>query len=199
MHDRFLVEFQDSKVGVEIFPFNLNPFWPNPNCLVCNWTAWPDPSLVTCNPPFRTGWSTATWRSCGPSTSTPLTTSRRRCFRSSSLSTVLSYTVCLHKSFILNSLNFLSEMFPLFITKSMWIFPPINLPEKCFFRLTSLNLTRFVFRIRTLPVRDDAGDGHPLELRAAEAAEREDPHNGHRAQDVHQGRIMEYSEHHLYS
>ena len=45
---------------------------------------------------------------------------------------------------------------------------------------------------RTLPVWYDAGDGHAVELGAAEAAQRAHPHHGHRAQDVHQGR-MEYS------
>ena len=55
--------------------------------------------------------------------------------------------------------------------------------------MTPYNLLLFS---RTLPVWYDAGDGHAVELCAAEAAQRANPHHGHRAQDVHQGR-MEYS------
>ena len=55
--------------------------------------------------------------------------------------------------------------------------------------MTPYNLLLFS---RTLPVWYDAGDGHAVELGAAEAAQRAHPHHGHRAQDVHQGR-MEYS------
>ena len=62
--------------------------------------------------------------------------------------------------------------------------------------MTPCNLLLFS---RTLPVWYDAGDGHAVELGAAEAAQRAHPHHGHRAQDVHQGR-MEYSVwHHQHS
>ena len=71
-------------------------------------------------------------------------------------------------------------------------FGPNPLPPPQWGRHISMTPYNLLLFSRTLPVWYDAGDGHAVELGAAEAAQRAHPHHGHRAQDVHQGR-MDYS------